>query len=144
VLIVDKDPKGTNVRDAPGGKVVKVVPFVSVESPRTVTVDGKSGEWFHVRADGEEGWMHRSVLGLCSGGTEDGDPSLAKGPSYDSGQGPFIPYGTPVGLLDMKNEWLKLEYVDARGDVVVGWLPEQAIVMSESDVEECAKAWAFK
>ena len=53
MLVVDKDSKGTNVREAPDGKVTHVIPYggktdAAIEM-RLVTVTGRDGQWFHVR-----------------------------------------------------------------------------------------------
>ena len=73
--------KGTNVREAPDGKVTHVIPYggktdAAIEM-RLVTVTGRDGQWFHVRlADQSTGWMHASVLGSCASSTEDGEPYM--------------------------------------------------------------------
>lgn len=143
VLVVDKDPKGTNVRDAPSGRVITVIPFDAGDGPRLVRVTGRSGPWFHVATDGTEGWMHGSVLGLCAVATEDGDPGLSID-TTGTPSGIRIPAGAPLGLLGMHKEWLRVRYLDAKGNAHDGWLPEQAVVMSENGREACAKAWARK
>lgn len=77
VDIVDQDPKGTNVRESPGGKVVAVLKLGSgpqADDWIEVHVAGQSGDWLLI--DGAEevgderkvifrgrGYVHRSVLG---------------------------------------------------------------------------------
>ncbi|MBO4296641.1 MAG: hypothetical protein J5863_07780, partial [Desulfovibrio sp.] len=54
VLVVDPDRAGTNVRDAPSGRVIDVIPYASPSSPqsvkrrRMVTVLANEGKWFKV------------------------------------------------------------------------------------------------
>jgi len=75
VDVTDTDPKGTNVRDAPGGRVVGVLKLSLTEDDWIeVHVIGQSGDWFLVDkatriGDEEEtiysgqGYVHLSVLG---------------------------------------------------------------------------------
>jgi len=142
VLLTDKDPKGTNVRASPAGKVIKVIPFESGSTPRQVRVSGQSGSWFKVEAGGVTGWMHGSMLGTCASATEDGAPSLSKGPHIDSPLGVKVPADAPVRLLGIYKEWLQVRYVDAKGKSHDGWLMEQALAISENELEQCARAWA--
>ena len=82
VLVVDTDRAGTNVRDAPAGKIVDVIPYASPTSPdsvkerRVVTLLANEGKWFKVAYSGGEGYVHQSMLGVCTSATEDGDPVL--------------------------------------------------------------------
>lgn len=143
VLVVDKDPKGANLREAPSGKVITIIPFK--KGPRIVDVTGQAADWFKVETNGVSGWMHGSVLGTCASGTEDGDPSLSRSPRNDSpAAGPKFPAGTPVTLVGMEGTWLKVRYTDGKGRKQEGWLPEQALAGSENELEMCAKAWARK
>lgn len=141
-LVVDKDPKGTNLRESPSGQVVKVIPMK--KGLRVVKIMGQAADWFNVEVDGVAGWMHGSVLGSCASATEDGDPSLSRSPRNDSPSVAKIASGAPVSVLGMEREWLKVRYVDAKGNRQEGWLPEQAVAMSEGELERCAKAWANK
>lgn len=75
--VIDGDPKGTNVRAAPGGTVIAVLKASSNPSADDwieVRIAGQSGDWFLIdRADlvGDDrktifhgqGYVHRSVLG---------------------------------------------------------------------------------
>lgn len=142
VLIVDNDPKGTNVRDAPSGTVIATIPVTRDGAPRLVKITGQADGWFSVVVDGRLGWMHGSVLGTCASGTEDGDPDLSRGPRNDSLGGVTVPSGAPVHLLGMHERWLRVRYVDAHGTRHDGWLPEQAVAQSENEQAQCARAWA--
>jgi SH3-like domain-containing protein len=144
VLIIDKDPAGTNVRSAPSGKVLSVVPYQGRAGVRIVSLSEQASDWFRVEADGVGGWMHASVLGTCAAATEDGDPGLSKSPTNDSATSGRIAAGSPVKLLGVSGSWLKVRGVDAKGRTAEGWLPEQAQAASENELAACAKAWAAR
>lgn len=75
VDVTDQDPKGTNVREAPGGKVIAVLKTSpTADDWIEVHVAGQSGDWFLI--DGAElvgddrkvifrghGYVHLSVVG---------------------------------------------------------------------------------
>ena len=90
VLVVDPDRAGTNVRDAPSGSVIDVIPYASPSSPdsvkerRVVRLLANEGKWFKVAYDGGQGYVHQSMLGVFASGTEDGNPVLFKAPSQDA------------------------------------------------------------
>lgn len=141
LLVVDKDPKGTNVRDAPSGNVIKVLPFKR-NTIRMVEASEETDGWFRVDAMGTDGWMHGSVLGICAEATEDGDPGLNRAPTWDSRPVAIIRPGSPVRPIGMKDEWLKVRDPASRKGFSDGWLPEQALTAGEGAWEECARAWA--
>lgn len=113
LLVVDKDIKGTNLRDAPSGKVVKVIPSQG-NTPRMVHASEQTDGWFKVEAMGTEGWMHGSVLGTCAVPTEDGDPVLSKAPTYDAPPVASLPSFAPVQPTGFQDEWLKVHSPDAK------------------------------
>jgi len=131
VKIIDKDPKGTNLRDAPSGKVIYTVPFKPENELEraTVVIQGKKGQWFKVELDdGKSGWMHSSVLGLRSGATEDGPCTLRQSPS-EKARAVIRPGEDAVlQLIDYTTEkefWIKVRHTDAKGVQHDGWVPEQ-------------------
>src|SRR5262249_25074240 len=83
VDITDFDPKGTNVRAAPGGKVIAVLPAQATDDWIEVHVIGQAGDWFLIdgaTAVGDDerpifrgkGYLHKSVvrtMGLQNGTT---------------------------------------------------------------------------
>lgn len=144
VMVVDWDARGTNMRDAPAGKVIKVIPFESRDRVRMVTIQDHSKGWFRVEFDGKTGWMHGSVLGTCADPTEDGDPALCGEPDNSGRVSEKIPSGAPVTLLDMHGSWLKVRYTDPKGKRHDGWLPQQSLMLSENSRQECAGTWAKK
>lgn len=138
-LVIDRDVKGTNVRDRPAGQVVDVIPFAprnaadALLEQRVVTVAGQEGKWFRVEYDGDKkGWMHGSVLGFCAVSTEDGKAVLKGAPHslLESGRAvASVPDDARLVLtgVDLATEpgWASVEYVDARGRRISGWLSEQ-------------------
>ncbi|MGH7022652.1 MAG: hypothetical protein ACREEB_03565 [Caulobacteraceae bacterium] len=87
LAVIDTDPRGTNVRATPGGKVMvalKTSPDPQIlEDWIEVHVVGQSGDWFLIdgakdMGDNEKtifrgkGYLHRSVLGAS--GLENGFP----------------------------------------------------------------------
>lgn len=142
VMVVDWDVHGTNMRDAPAGKIISVIPVASRKRVRMVAIEGQSKGWFRVTYDGKTGWMHGSVLGTCAAPTEDGNPVLSRQPDNGSPASETLPSGAPVSLLDMRGGWLKVRYTDAKGRRHEGWLPQQSLALSEDMWQECAASWA--
>ena len=75
--ITDTDPKGANVRDAPGGKVIATL--MNKADWIEVTITGQSGDWYEIGSALQEdsdgphgdynvfrgkGYVHKSTLGL--------------------------------------------------------------------------------
>lgn len=139
-LVIDRDTNGTNVRDRPAGRIIDVIPYAprnaadALLERRVVTIVRQKGTWLLVEYDGSRtGWMHRSVLGFCAVPSEDGGAVLKSAPH------PLQDAGSPVarvpdnarlvlaGDIDLKTEpgWARVEYVDARGRRISGWLSEQ-------------------
>lgn len=135
MLVIDPDPAGTHVRDTPGGKVIRTLAYPAKDNDeqiemRQVKVIGQEGKWFKVvLADGSVGWMHGSVLGSVSTGTEDGDPWMNREPA-DEGNGYTIKSDLPLELLEFKADdrgtMAKVRFTD-EGKVHEGWLPEQCL-----------------
>ena len=136
VLVVDPDKAGTNVRDAPSGRVLDIIPYASASSPdsvkerRVVTLLTNEGKWFKVAYSGGEGYVHQSMLGVCTSATEDGDPVLHKAPRYDAASMGRVADGTrarPLAFF-MQNgtAFLDVEILEGPRKGTTGWLPEQA------------------
>lgn len=140
MLVIDQDPKGTNVRDTPGGKIIQTIPYGDSDEildQRAVNVTGRKNDWFSVvLPDGKTGWMHKSVLGSCASATEDGDPWLQAKP--EDGPGLLqIKSDTPLQLVDVQGTWAKVSFKDAAGKTRTGWLPEQC--RSSNPYNDCWK-----
>jgi hypothetical protein len=74
VDVTDTDPKGTNVRATPGGKIVASLPAQANDDWIEVHVIGQDGDWFLIdsaKAVGDDekpifrgrGYLHKSVVG---------------------------------------------------------------------------------
>jgi hypothetical protein len=74
VDIIDNDPKGTHVRETPGGRVIATLPTLINDDWIEVHVLGQSDDWFLIDSarqigDNErvlfrgKGYLHRSMLG---------------------------------------------------------------------------------
>ena len=155
VLVSDADPAGTNLRAAPSGDVLAVLPFSA--GPRIVRVVESKKGWFRVQPfpieEGEiegastvpaGGWMHGSVLALCACASEDGDPWLYAAPRWNADSDIKVPEGTPLRPLERKGEWLKVR-TSQNGKSVERWVNEQQVWASVNDLIECqarvVKGW---
>ena len=150
VLVVDPDRAGTNVRDAPSGKIVDVIPYAAPNSPdsvrerRVVTLLSNEGKWFKVAYSGGEGYVHRSMLGVCASGTEDGAPVLFKSPSPEAKRTVSIAAGTrarPLAFFvdDRGNAWLNAEILEGPRKGATGWLHENCFlaIPYEENLNNC-------
>ena len=135
VKIIDQDPKGTNMRDTPKGKIVYTIPLKPAdELERIVSVYEQEGEWFLVTTEAEKaqsGWMHSSVLGLRGGSTEDGPCPLRRDSSEKSPVLIKPKAGAVLQLLGATfnnketQAWYKVRYKDSSGKSYDGWVPQQ-------------------
>jgi hypothetical protein len=98
VDITDTDPKGTNVRAAPGGAVIASLGNPNVEGWIEVHITGQAGDWYEIDranlinadlgADGKvvfhgKGYLHKSVVGVSgmeNGGAIYGDHDVKSKP----------------------------------------------------------------
>ncbi len=126
MLVVDPDPKGTNVREVPGGKVVTVIPGSGRTDDeiymRRVIVTAQRDEWLQVRLDdGTYGWMHRSVLGARVAPDSGGAAMRAK-PEAGASVVATLKGGSTLALLEVKGGWAKAQYGAASGKKITGWV----------------------
>jgi len=136
VLVVDKDPKGTNVRESPSGKVIRVIPHTGKTDAETemraVTILSNQKDWFKVLLDdGTGGWMHKTVLGSCSSGTEDGAPHVYAEPTHES-KSFEMEADTPLFLLSgpVKADgtiWAEFSFSYAPGEKASGWFSQEVL-----------------
>ena len=130
--IIDTDPMGTNMRDAPKGKILYNVPLHPKDDlERLVDVYEQRGDWFRVTnaGNGRSGWMHSSVLGLRGGAAEDGPCPLKRSPAEEAATIVTPAEGAVLQLLGFTDArdgvWFMVRYTDARGKKYEGWLPQQ-------------------
>ena len=146
-LVSDADKAGTNLRSAPSGEVLGVLPFSP--APRLVLVLDSQKGWFRVlpfpigeyELEGAstapaEGWMHGSVLALCPCPSEDGDPWLYTAPRWDAETDIRVPGAVPLRPLERKGAWLKVRAVKD-GKAVERWVHEQQVCASPGELLEC-------
>ncbi|MBR5883415.1 MAG: hypothetical protein IKY97_08105 [Mailhella sp.] len=145
-LVSDADKAGTNLRSAPSGEVLGVLPFSP--APRLVLVLDSQKGWFRVKPfpieeyelEGAstapaEGWMHGSVLALCPCPSEDGDPWLYTAPRWDAETDIRVPGAVPLRPLERRGEWFKVRAVKD-GKAVERWLHEQQVSASAGELLE--------
>ncbi len=143
MLVIDRDKAGTNVRSAPSGKKTQVIPFRDADEVRTVVLSGKAGKgWFELAPGGlaESGWMHRSVLGICTGGASKGGASAHIGPSADAPSLKIRP-GLPLSPLDIRGEWVNVRLGMGK-DGSECWIPKEDLLLDDEELSDCAGIWA--
>ncbi|EDN69294.1 conserved hypothetical protein [Beggiatoa sp. PS] len=135
--IIDKDPKGLNVRDVPSGKgqIVSRIPY-RVDGTTVHIIDAKKG-WFKIDGwqefnlsakfnDDTEAWIYGKLLGLDIVG---GGVTLYTQPSTQSSiKGKISPevYENVKKLLDCQDGWLRVDVKLKNGKRLRGWLaPEE-------------------
>ena len=123
--IIDPDPKGTNVRSAPGGAVIAVLPHRPENSDIiTVKVTGHKKGWLSVILhDGKKGWIFGRMLGVSLRNyAPDSVTSLRCRPDEDAPSSGDIFRDDEVALLGGEGEWALVEYTLPDGGVITGWL----------------------
>ncbi len=145
LLVIDRDEAGTNVRDAPSGAKTQVIPLQYPGEVRPVVVSGVvSKGWFELIPGGmvDEGWVHRSVLGVCAGASHKGGADAYLEPNTD-GPTVQIPVGLPLTPLEMKGEWMKVRIgMGDGGSDSECWVQNGDLIMNEEEMSDCALTWA--
>jgi uncharacterized protein YecT (DUF1311 family) len=135
--IIDEDPNGLNVRNAPSGngQIISRIPY-RVDGTTAHIIDAKKG-WFKIDGwqefnlsakfnDDTEAWIYAKLLGLDIVG---GGVTLYTQPSTQSPiKGKISPenYKEIKSLLDCQEEWLLVEIKLKGGKRLKGWLaPEE-------------------
>ncbi|MBQ3324436.1 MAG: SH3 domain-containing protein [Muribaculaceae bacterium] len=131
--IVDQDPT-TNVRNAPGGKVVTTINNDGNGYVVTLLKE-KNGWWLidaTINAEGDDPheiqlngsktgyWIHNSVIGFTAIG--DGTAILHSGPSYKSRK--LCEYVQLMHPIDVKGKWVKVKTDDGKH---TGWIHRDKI-----------------
>ncbi|MBP3730146.1 MAG: hypothetical protein J6I40_01585 [Mailhella sp.] len=145
MLVIDRDASGTNVRNKPSGAKTYVIPLQYPEEVRSVIISGTVRKgWFELMPGGlaDEGWMHRSVLGICAGASAKGGANAYLEPSTD-GPSVQIPAGIPLTPLDMKNGWMKVRLgMGNDSSHSECWIQQDDLVMNEEELSDCAMTWS--
>ena len=118
VFVMDADPNGTNLRDAPNGEVVQTLDYQDEYVLKLAK--GENG-WFRVVEieSVNEGklkmpigfaWVHRSVIGMRT----NRNVALLDAPKSGKQIG-TVTQDIDVTILDFKADWIKIEYQESSG-----------------------------
>lgn len=130
--LIDYDPKGTNVRETPGGRVSGVLSMIGTgDDWIEVHIVGQSGDWFLIdkaEQHGDldkvifrgKGYIHRSVLGTASG-MENGGVIYA---DHDTKSRPVLPHGDDRTDMTFLGCWQDFAKVTIKKTKVTGWTRE--------------------
>ena len=143
MLVVDRDKAGTNVRDAPSGKKIGLIPLHHADEVRTVVVSGASAKgWFELAPGGmaDQGWMHRSVLGICAGANGKGGADAHIEPSTDA-PSVKIPAGIPLTPMEMHGDWLLVRLGMGKSKTEC-WIRTEDLLLDDGELEDCAQTWS--
>lgn len=128
VDVTDTDPKGTNIRAAPGGAVIMALKNSSSDGWISVHVTGQLGDWYEIDRvnliDADlppggktlfhgKGYLHKSVLGVSgmqNGGAIYGDHDIKSNPIDLHAAG-----DQPVDLLGCWRDFLKIHVKKGTG-----------------------------
>ena len=127
--IIDPDPKGTNVRETPNGKVTAVLPH-QPDDPLLimVKVTGYRDKWLSVVLhDGTKGWIFSELVGMSLRNYAPG--SVAALRTQPDGSAPAVGdiFGDEeVTVLGGEGAWALVRYRHPKGHEFIGWLdPEK-------------------
>ena len=134
--IIDPDPKGANVRDAPGGKIIATLPH-RPDDPAliTVSVTGHKNKWLSVLLhDGRKGWVFGELVGVSLRNYAPGDvAALRTKPSSDAPATGDIFGDEEVSIIGGEGKWALVQYRHPKGHVLTGWL---------DPVKQCANPYS--
>ena len=123
--IIDPDPKGTNVRDAPGGKIVVTLPH-RPDDPAliTVSVTGYKNKWLSVVLhDGTRGWIFGELVGVSLRNYEPGAvTALRTRPDPNAPATGDIFGDEEVSIIAGEGKWALVQYRHPKGHMLTGWL----------------------
>ncbi|MFA5473443.1 MAG: lysozyme inhibitor LprI family protein [Aminobacteriaceae bacterium] len=127
--IIDPDPKGANVRDAPNGKLVRTLPW-QPDDPALimVTVTGFKGKWLSVVLhDGTKGWIFSELVGMSLRNYAPGAVAVLRTRPEENAPAVGDIFGDEeVTVLGGEGKWALVQYRHPRGHVLTGWLePEK-------------------
>lgn len=122
--VIDKDPQGLNVRNAPNsnGRVIKKLPTNTLAV--FVDITGSQGQWVEVsKATNEsdatlfqgKGWVYASLLGTGTRGYETRSVSAYTSNNNRSRVVGRIPSESEVKLLSCNGEWVYVKYQQVQG-----------------------------
>lgn len=128
-FVIDKDPKGLNVRSAPGEsqKIIGKLPTTTIGV--IVDITGSKGNWVQIsRAESPDkvefqgtGWVYSQLLGTSTRGYGTQGVSVYKSANTQSSVMGRIPPATGVKLLGCSQSWALVE-----NEGLKGWIEPEA------------------
>ncbi|MBD2013816.1 SH3 domain-containing protein [Microcoleus sp. FACHB-53] len=128
-FVIDKDPKGLNVRSAPGEsqKIVGNLPTTKIGV--IVDITGSKGNWVQLsKAESPDkvefqgtGWVYSQLLGTSTRGYGTQGVSVYKSANTQSSVMGRIPPATGVKLLGCSQSWALVEHEGLKG-----WIEPEA------------------
>ena len=128
-FVIDKDPKGLNVRSAPGEnqKIVGNLPTTTIGV--VVDITGSKGNWVQLsKAESPDkvefqgtGWVYSQLLGTSTRGYGTQGVSVYKSANTQSSVMGRIPPATGVKLLGCSQSWALVEHEGLKG-----WIEPEA------------------
>lgn len=129
--ISDPDPNGTNVREMPGGKVIKVL-----KNDGTYIVDLRESwnGWFRISPEidaNEAGtidlktnkcWVHGSLLASTTRNYSNQTLKFYAKPNSKSPVKFTVSEEVEVTFVDIIVGWAKVCYTDSKGKKLIGWI----------------------
>ncbi len=129
--LYDPDPNGANLRESPGGKVIKVIP-TNVEW--LIDIYEAWNGWFRIDPQiySEESepidlqtnncWIHGSILASRTRNYGNQTLKFYSSPDSTSTVTFTVSEEISVTFLDVKKDWAKVCYTDGSGKKLVGWI----------------------
>ncbi|AFZ18896.1 SH3 domain-containing protein [Allocoleopsis franciscana] len=128
-FVIDKDPKGVNVRSGAGEsqKVIGNLPTTTIGV--IVDITGSKGNWVQIsKAESPDkvefqgtGWVHSQLLGTSTRGYGTQGVSVYKSANTQSSVMGRIPPATGVKLLGCSQSWALVEHEGLKG-----WIEPEA------------------
>ena len=127
--IIDPDPKGTNVRETPNGKVTAVLPH-QPDDPALimVKVTGYRDKWLSVVLhDGTKGWIFSELAGMSLRNYAPGSVAVLRTRPDENAPAVGDIFGDEeVTVLGGEGAWALVRYRHPKGHEFIGWLdPEK-------------------
>ena len=130
--VVDNDPKGLNVRNAP--KTGKIISRITKDTRIRIVEANKNG-WLKIDRwednNGIEtklrkgGWVYGSLVGTSVRGYGKGGAyAYATASEFSDKKGKLVAEGE-VTILGCQDEWLHVQGKSADGPTIKGWLPQE-------------------
>lgn len=129
--IVDPDPKGTNVRESPGGKVIKVL---QRDANWMIDLCEAWNGWFRISPEIDSAeddaidlktdncWVHGSLVASSTRNYDNQTLKFYAKPDSKSAVTFTVSDEVQVTFVDVTNEWAKVCYTDKNGKKLIGWI----------------------